>query len=52
MREAQRERDEIRRERDTLLQEKLNIAVELEAAKGESERWRTSVRDMLYTIRT
>lgn len=35
-REAQKERDEVRHERDMLLQEKLSTAIEL-------ERWRTAV---------
>lgn len=44
VREAQKERDEMRRERDMLLQEKLSTAVELEVAKCDSERWKAAVR--------
>ncbi|KAL5482883.1 hypothetical protein ACEPAI_9478 [Sanghuangporus weigelae] len=50
VREAQRERDELRRERDALLQEKLTSAVELEAARGESERWRAAAEKSEWMI--
>ncbi|KAL5501347.1 hypothetical protein ACEPAH_8607 [Sanghuangporus vaninii] len=50
VREAQRERDELRRERDALLKEKLTSAVELEASKGESERWRAAAEKSEWMI--
>ncbi|KAL5524763.1 hypothetical protein ACEPAF_9909 [Sanghuangporus sanghuang] len=50
VREAQGERDELRRERDALLKEKLTSAVELEAAKGESERWRAAAEKSEWMI--
>ncbi|THH06876.1 hypothetical protein EW145_g3774 [Phellinidium pouzarii] len=46
-RDAQRERDELRRnefirEREALLLEKMNVAVELESLKSEAERWKAA----------
>ena len=48
--DALRERDELRREKDTLLDEKFNAVVEIEQLKREAERWKLAVCAKNLTI--
>ncbi|KAI5120124.1 hypothetical protein M0805_001892 [Coniferiporia weirii] len=49
-RDAQHERDELRRERDALLLEKMNATVEIENGKSEVVRWKAATEKSEWMI--